>query len=436
MKLEAPPPDVEPLGQRDERGRVHYLPILGAALFLRSFFALSVARGDPRAWFFDQASEYGCLAQSLLAGHGYASPFCGYTGPSAFLTPGYPLLVAMAFRLFGAYSMQAAAALISLQVLFGVLIVLTVMLLAKRLLDTTAANLAGVLCAISPPAVCLPILFWETSLSMLLLTGAIMLALLCVERPEHCRWIGFGAYCALAMFVNPSLLLTFAAVLIWTAWQTSVARLRGPALALLTWCMIFSIWPIRNAYRMHAFIPLRTNLCYELWQGNRPGSDGTFTVALHPNKNNEEYTLYAELGETAYMHEKSELAIAAISADKPRFVRLSVERFRKFWINSVDSKSSSLLAMNIAFTSLMSAVGLGLLFLRRSPVAFLLAIPFLVLPAPYYLTHADFRFRLLLDPLAILLTAYVFKELSGRVRSHMRAKARGSVVATQLPART
>jgi hypothetical protein len=248
---------VEPLGRRDDQGRVHYLTILTVALFLRSFFALSAAKGDPRVWFFDQASEYGCLAHSLLAGQGYASPFGGSTGPSAFLAPGYPLLVAADFRLFGAYSLHAAAALIGLQVFFGVLTVLTVMLLAKRLLGRTAANLTGALCAISPPAVCLPILFWETSLSMLLLTGIILLALLCVDRPDNWRWIGFGAYCALAMFVNPSLLLTLAAVLIWTAWQTGRSRLKGPALALLTCCTIFSIWPIRNAYRLHLMACLR-----------------------------------------------------------------------------------------------------------------------------------------------------------------------------------
>ncbi len=427
---------MKPLGRKGEQERIHYLTILGLALVLRSLFAFSVAKGDPRVWFFDQASEYGCLAQSLLNGHGYASPFGGSTGPSAFLAPGYPLLVAAAFRLFGAYSMQAAAALISMQVLFGVMIVLIVMLLAKRLLGSTAANLAGVLCAISPPAVCLPILFWETSLSMLLLTGIILLALRCVDRPSKLRWLGFGAYCAVAMFVNPSLLLTFAAVFIWMIWQTGISRLQGPMLALLTWCIIFSTWPIRNAYQMHAFIPLRTNLGYELWQGNRPGSDGAFAVALHPNTSTEEYARYAELGEKAYMHEKSELAIAAIKADKLRYVRLSLRRFERFWASPAKAKSSPLIGLSIVFTSLMSAVGLALLFLRRNPVAFLLAIPFLVLPAPYYLTHADFRFRLLLDPLAILLTAYVFKELCSRVRSHLRAKARSSVVATQLTAQT
>jgi predicted cobalt transporter CbtA len=115
---------------------------------------------------------------------------------------------------------------------------------------------------------------------------------------------------------------------------------------------------------------------------------------------------------------------------------LCVGRFEKFWLNSVESNPSSLLALNIAFTSLMSALGLGLLFWRKNSAAFLLAIPFVVLPAPYYLTHADFRFRLLLDPLAILLTAYVFRELHGRVKSPFRTRVDGNVVATRVPART
>ena len=433
MKLESPAPSV----RQNKTGRVYYSAILGLALLLRSSIVIPALKGAPRWWFFNQASEYGCLAQSLLAGHGYSSPFCGSTGPSAFLAPGYPLLVAAVFHLFGAYSLHAAAALIGLQILFGVMVVLAVMLIAKRLLGSASANIVGALCAISPPAVCLPILFWETSLSMLLLTGVILLAMRCVERRDNLPWVVFGAYCALAMFVNPSLLLTFAAVLIWMTWQSGTSRMRGPALALLTWCVIFSIWPIRNAYRLHAFIPLRTNLGYELWQGNRPGSDGTFTAALHPNTSDEEYARYAELGETGYMREKSDLAIEAIKADKPRFLKLCAERFIKFWVNSVESKSSSLLSLNIAFTSLMGAVGLGLLFWRKNSAAWLLALPFAVLPAPYYLTHADFRFRLLLDPLAILLTTYVYRELRGWLGSHAaRAKATASLDADGFVVRT
>jgi hypothetical protein len=401
------------------QGGVYYVPVLCTALVLRVLLAIAVVKGDPRLWFFNQASEYGCLAQSMLAGHGYASPFCGSTGPSAFLAPGYPALVALAFRIFGAYSVQAAAALITLQIVFGLLSVLALMLLAERLLGRSSANVAGLICAVSPPMMWLPVLFWETSLSLLLLLGLLLAALHCVNRPRWQNWIALGIYCALAMFVNPSLLLTFAGVLVWTAWQMHGASRRGPVLAALAWCIVFSIWPIRNAYRLHAFVPLRTNLGYELWQGNRPGSDGSFSPELHPNASMDEYKRYARIGEVAYMREKSQLAMATIEAGKMRFLRLSLRRFAQFWLNLDRHGSSVILTANIACTSLMSLVGLVLLIRRRATIGYLLAIPFVVLPAPYYLTHADFRFRLLLDPLALLLTTFVLRECWRLVRRNI-----------------
>lgn len=414
-----------PSSKQRSSGKIHYGAILGVAFALRGLMVLAFAKGDPRSWFFNQASEYGCLAQSMLSGHGYASPFCGSTGASAFLAPGYPMLVATIFALFGSYTIHAALALVALQMLFGVLIVWTLMLLAKRLLGSRVANIAGTLCAISPPAVCLPVLFWETSLSVLLLTGVVLAALYCVARPRPRNWTAVGLYCAIAMFINPSLLLTFLAVLFWMIWKSRKLRSTGPVLALVTWLVVYSIWPIRNAHALHAFVPLRTNMGYELWQGNRAGSDGTFTFALHPNANNDEYGRYAKVGELAYMKEKSNLAMAAIKADKIRFARLSLKRFAKFWLNTTNYWSSEVLTLNIAFTSLMSLVGLGLLFRRRPAMAWLLAIPFVILPAPYYLTHADFRFRLLLDPLAMLLAAFVFEECwsIARLRSRQRVSA-------------
>ena len=36
----------------------------------------------------------------------------------------------------------------------------------------------------------------------------------------------------------------------------------------------------------------------------------------------------------------------------------------------------------------------------------LFLLPLLVFPLPYYITHPDFRFRLLLDPLLTILSAY------------------------------
>src|ERR1700760_1237884 len=50
---------------------------------------------------FNFGFEGGRIAQSLVTGHGYASPFNAPSGPTAWLPPLYPLLLAGCFKLFG-----------------------------------------------------------------------------------------------------------------------------------------------------------------------------------------------------------------------------------------------------------------------------------------------------------------------------------------------
>jgi hypothetical protein len=47
------------------------------------------------------AQETGNIASALSQGKGFSSPFGKETGPTAWLTPVYPLLVAGVFRVFG-----------------------------------------------------------------------------------------------------------------------------------------------------------------------------------------------------------------------------------------------------------------------------------------------------------------------------------------------
>ena len=358
-----------------------------------------------------------CLAHSILTGRGLSSPFGGSTGPSAFLAPAYPLLVALVYRIFGPSTTGSAVALTALQTLFGVLTVLMVMLVAERLFGRRTANMAGLLCAVSPTMVWLPALFWETSLSALLLIGVLGFALRCVDRPSTSTWLGIGAYCAFALFVNPALLITFLAVGVWLAYQTKDLSRRGPLLAIATCALLFAIWPIRNAIELHAFVPLRSNLGYELWQGNRPGSQGFFTQELYLNANRDEYTRFAALGELSYMHEKSALAFAAIGADPVRFVRLSLKRCAIFWTALGGHGISLVVITEITLSSMGAIGGLFVLFRRPRHGGGLLVIPFLIFPLPYYLTHPDFRFRLLLEPIALLLTAWLLDRGSQSIRS-------------------
>ncbi len=56
---------------------------------------------------FNFGFEAGRIARSLATGQGYANPFNGVSGPTAWLPPLYPLLMAGAFKVFGVYSRGA-----------------------------------------------------------------------------------------------------------------------------------------------------------------------------------------------------------------------------------------------------------------------------------------------------------------------------------------
>ena len=166
---------------------------------------------------------------------------------------------------------------------------------------------------------------------------------------------------------------------------------------------------------MHAFIPLRSNFGYELWQGNRPGADGFFSASLHPNTNPEEFARLQSLGELAYMREKSTLAESAIRANPGRFLTLTGRRIVCFW-TGISRVSDRNLVVYLVTTALAGFCGL-IVLARRSPAhALFLALPLILFPLPYYITHPDPRFRLILEPVLILLIAHLLADLARRIQ--------------------
>jgi hypothetical protein len=297
--------------------------ILGISLLLRLLVIWFVIVHFPHDWFYSRGIELGTLAKSLAVGHGLSSPFGGSTGPTALLAPGYPALIALLFRIFGPFRLAAAIAVMGMQLLFNVATVLLIMRVARSCFRTRAANLSGVFWAVSLPLIWMPTIFWETCLSTLLLVGVVALALDCERRSSLVRCAAMGAYCGAAALVNPALLLTFLTLLAWVAWQTGEPWWHF-SLSLLVLCVVFAPWPLRNARVLHAFIPLRSTIGFELWVGNRAGASGFLDESQFPLFNRWEYDQYAAKGEVAYMRDKSEVAKAYIRARPGR----EVQRYR------------------------------------------------------------------------------------------------------------
>jgi hypothetical protein len=258
--------------------------ILGLALALRLAVVMLFLSLHQPTWLYTRAPELASLASSVRNGEGFSSPFGGNTGPSAFLAPGYPALIALVFRLFGDRSAASVFVILGLQTGFAVLTVFATMLIARSLFGVRVANLAGLIGAVGLPLLWVPVIFWETSLPMLLLTGLVALALRCSRAPTAGLWAILGLSSGIALLINPSLALAILAILGWTAYRARSAPLRLPAPAFLIMLAIFAPWPVRNAFALHHFIPFRSNFGFELYMGNRAGGTGDFDDSLSPSK--------------------------------------------------------------------------------------------------------------------------------------------------------
>src|ERR1700719_4050903 len=74
---------------------------------------------DPARDHWKFGYEAGKIASSIAQGHGFASPLFEDTGPTVWMTPVYPYLVAGVFKVFGIYTKTSAVVLICLNALMS-----------------------------------------------------------------------------------------------------------------------------------------------------------------------------------------------------------------------------------------------------------------------------------------------------------------------------
>ena len=95
-------------------------------------------------------TETGHIAYSIASGKGYSSPFQRDTGPTAWLAPVYPYLLAGIFKLFGIYSLHSFLAALSLNILFSAGACVPVFYAGKRIAGLGVASAAAWLWALFP----------------------------------------------------------------------------------------------------------------------------------------------------------------------------------------------------------------------------------------------------------------------------------------------
>jgi hypothetical protein len=399
------------------RERAWFWAILAAALVMR-LPVVSFELHRPVMQFYSHPWEMGLLADSLIHGLGYSSPFGVPTGPTAFIAPGYPTIVAGIFLLLGAYTFKSALVIVLLNVAAALGTIALMMQIARRFFGAAAACIAGAIWAVSLPVLWLPVIFWESNFSALFFVAMMMLALRTRGTPTRANWILLGAFTGIAALINPALIFSFVAIMGWAAvegWRRArktsaveaLARSwKAPALGALALVAVFIAWPVRNAVRFHAFIPLRSTVGFELWMGNRAGATGRLDQSIYPMLNQYELDLYKAQGEVAYVRAKSAAAWSYIGSHPAWFADMTARRVFRFWSGTGNIDGSPWYEAHALTTTLLGLLGLALLFRRDRSLAVLFALPLLLFPLPYYITHAEFRYRLNLDPVLTMLAGY------------------------------
>ena len=363
-------------------------------------------------------NEAGNIAQALAQGQGFCCVFRSPTGPTAWLAPVYPLLLAGIFKLFGVFTVSSFYCAAILNCIFSSLVCVPVYFTAKRIGGIFAAALAGWVWALFPSGIILPFEWiWDTSLSALLAATLLWATIRLADNTSVHDAIGYGTLWGFSLMANPALGSLIPFFLGWIAFRHMRQGHRNPKPLLLALLLAITIcvpWTIRNARQFHKLIPLRSNFPFELWIGNNEIYD-EHSHEVNRITRYEQVRRYQALGEIAFLAEKWRKASAFILAHPALFLRLAGRRFIATWFGTASpwtdfSRADSALARFLffwnAFTVIGVLAGIVRILLARSPFVFPLAIVPLVFPLVYYFTQTSLRLRHPCDPILALLLAF------------------------------
>src|SRR5579864_4194856 len=130
------------------------------------FWAASQLLPQKAGSFFYRNNEPARIAWALVTGHGYSSPWPNTPLlPTAQQPPGYPLLVAGIFKLFGTYTVPALWAGLLLNMVFAALTAVVILQLGRRHFGTLVGVLACWVWACWLYEAAVSIRLWENALS-------------------------------------------------------------------------------------------------------------------------------------------------------------------------------------------------------------------------------------------------------------------------------
>ncbi|HUK15768.1 MAG TPA: hypothetical protein VLW65_05110 [Bryobacteraceae bacterium] len=357
------------------------------------------------------------IMNSLLRDGTFANPFnAGWTGPSAFLPPLYPLFRAGMMKLFGPFGLTS---LIIVTLLMHGLHAALLPSVSRLLFSRPGPGIWGALLVIALPLI--DVIHWD---AIYVATG-ILIFYLCAARVFGAgapagllRGAALGLLAALLLLTNPVSALAFGPWLIALVWRRrfDVPVRRAAAGVLIAACLGCVPWTIRNYRQFGRFIFIRDNFGLVLYSSNNDCAAPTLLENLrngcndrvHPIVNTSEVELIRRLGEVEYNRNRLSVALAWIRREPRRFLELTGARFVEFWFPS-EAYSFWLI------TALSIPGALWMVGKRCWTGAVLLAVCALY-PLVFYIAETTPRYRYPIVWVSLLQAGYFLNEAGARLR--------------------
>jgi hypothetical protein len=395
--------------------------VFAFAVRILVFWALQAHSRVPVVTNLPFGYETGRIARSIAEGKGFSSPLSIETGPTAWLTPAFPYLLAGVFKLFGVYSYRSLMAIVTLDAIFSALTCIPVFYIAKRLAGTVVGACAAWYWAIFPNAILISFEWiWDTSLSALAAALILWATLAIADSKRLKNWIGYGLLWGAGLMVNAAIFALTPFLFVWIALRVRGKNigqmwLKLPAVALIFMGLVCVPWTVRNYVVFHHVIPFRSNFGLELWLGNNDRVPDTWAGDLHPNDYAPEREKYARLGEIEYMRQKQSEAIQFMESHPRDTLRFFWRRFADNWMGTWEPIQDTWTNMPLAYRaffvsnislSLLGLLGLLVMYRENNEYAFPLATFPLIYPIVYYVTHSSLRYRHPIDPAMVVLAVF------------------------------
>jgi 4-amino-4-deoxy-L-arabinose transferase-like glycosyltransferase len=400
-------------------GRSLLLVVL-AALLVRLIVVAFVYQGflDPGRDHWEFGWEVGMVAKSIATGHGFANPFWGETGPTAWLTPVFPYVLAGIFILFGIKTKAAAIAMLALNSLFSAITCVPIFFTAKKTFGIRAAKWAAWTWAFFPYAIFYSAdSMWYECFLTLLLTLLVLFALHLENAASLWAWTAFGVLAGITTLTTPVVLGVLPFMMGWVCYrlrQQARNWLVPTATAVLALLTTVAPWSIRNYQTFHRPVFLKDNFWMEMCVGNVGNDRHWWNGAVHPAGRAEEVAEIQRVGELAYLEEKRKLALDFIETHPGIYVWRSVRRIVFMWTGFWSFEREYLREepfdpANIFFCTVFTVFalfGLRKAFREKRDGAILYALILGTFPIIFYVTHPDLAYRHPIDPEVVILGAY------------------------------